>query len=576
MRILLFMLISSFMLVSLVACDNATLSTSSSITSQEEQSSDTQSEAESSKIQEEDTSDISQESKQEIVETEDDGDYLLITLQSIDGDYAQVKYKDDGVHIEFYGSNEFANGYAFFENSKGMFGEGIFYLNGKDSGDSQPIYTGNDGYSSVIISTSTENFWDNGLQYYLAESEAEFLKESIIGNEGETQHWVSTDIILHATDLNEKIVPQTTSIDMSTTYSNGQLSLTMQGNGEYIFDGHSAVLNVGDSSDYVMREYSYAGENYIAVIPEGDFLTVSIEYLDMNYGSNMRATVKFEKSNGSTSTQQPDDNSDPIVFVDSEMERIISEYLDIPVGEINKDHMSKIEVLSIYENALYDGPRNEEVFFWDTYNTGTSGNITTLDDLQYCANLKELYIGKNQINDISALSDLTQLTVINLTTNQISDISPLRNLTSLEKLTLDHNNISDASSLIELENLKLLDLGYNNDGTFNDIESISKMTTLESLTLYQNAFTDISLLSNLTDLEFLSLSTNDITDVSPLTDLTNLKTLYLGQNFNLSDISPLNNLNNLEFLSIRRTAVTNADQIPNLVENNAEILIEDE
>ena len=44
-----------------------------------------------------------------------------------------------------------------------------------------------------------------------------------------------------------------------------------------------------------------------------------------------------------------------------------------------------------------------------------------------------LRLNQNQINDISALSNLTNLTVLNLGGNQISDISILANLTNYEK-----------------------------------------------------------------------------------------------------------------------------------------------
>lgn len=73
-------------------------------------------------------------------------------------------------------------------------------------------------------------------------------------------------------------------------------------------------------------------------------------------------------------------------------------------------------------------------------------------------NLTSLGLPKNQIQDISALSNLTNLTILDLLDNQIQDISALANLTNLTSLNLSDNPIQDISvlaSLIELEYLVL-------------------------------------------------------------------------------------------------------------------------
>ena len=49
---------------------------------------------------------------------------------------------------------------------------------------------------------------------------------------------------------------------------------------------------------------------------------------------------------------------------------------------------------------------------------------------------------------MSALSGLTSLEALNLSTNLISDISALSNLTNLTNLYLSRNNISDLSPLV--------------------------------------------------------------------------------------------------------------------------------
>lgn len=76
-------------------------------------------------------------------------------------------------------------------------------------------------------------------------------------------------------------------------------------------------------------------------------------------------------------------------------------------------------------------------------------------------NLTGLYLKRNQIQDISALSNLTNLTGLDLSKNQIQDISSLANLTNLTSLKLWKNQIQDISVLANLTNLTRLDLSEN-------------------------------------------------------------------------------------------------------------------
>ncbi len=492
---------------------------------------------------------------------------LAITLVDHDGNFVDIKYRDSGITFEFIGENQFQNGYAFIKDSKTMFDEAVFLEDGKGSDTSETIYIIKNGAQEVYISKSDENYREEGELYYIQEEYMNLLTESFIGNSGETQHWGAVDVTIYSIDKKEIVVPESTYVNMTSTNTNGEISININGNGEWIFDNHEAFLQAN-----IPYRGIYAGWD-IYVYPEGDSIYVNIRYTDTELYDMRSVSVVFEKREENEdiySHIEIAESSTPIVFADKEMERLLSKHLNIPIGEIYKEHLELIEVIVIAGDDLYSYYTDETYFSFsglEFNGVREAGGITSLEDLKHCTNLKELYIGINQINDISGIADLTDLKIINLTSNQISDITPLENLINLERLTLDHNNISDASALVNLNNLKLLDLGNNNNSTFDDLESVSKITSLESLSLYQNACSDISLIANLTNLEYLGLSTNDITDVSPLKDLTNLRDLYLGQNYNLVDISPLNDLQSLEFLSVRRTGIKDTSQIPNLANN---------
>jgi len=87
--------------------------------------------------------------------------------------------------------------------------------------------------------------------------------------------------------------------------------------------------------------------------------------------------------------------------------------------------------------------------------------IVDLFGLEYAENILWLNLSQNQINDISLLSANTKLTQLFLGDNQISNITALSKLFDLYWLRLENNNISDISSLVAKPLLEYLYLGSN-------------------------------------------------------------------------------------------------------------------
>jgi Leucine-rich repeat (LRR) protein len=143
-------------------------------------------------------------------------------------------------------------------------------------------------------------------------------------------------------------------------------------------------------------------------------------------------------------------------------------------------------------------------------------NINNLSALSSLVNLSYLYLGSNQISDVSALSSLVNLSYLYLGGNQISDISALSSLVNLLYLYLGYNQISDISALSTLVNLSDLDLGYNQ---IFDISVLSGLVNLWHLDLGFNKISGICALNNLLNLAKLDLSDNKILSLKPLIGL---------------------------------------------------------
>ncbi len=189
-----------------------------------------------------------------------------------------------------------------------------------------------------------------------------------------------------------------------------------------------------------------------------------------------------------------------------------------------------------------------------------SNTVLDLSALSELTNLTSLNLNNNNISDLSALSESTNLTSLNLWNTNISDVSPLSELTQLTWLVLNNNTISDVSALSGLTNLTRLDLGSNN---ISDVSVLSELTQLNWLHLSGNNISDVSALSELTNLTSLNLNNNNISDISVLSELKNMSSLYLANN-NISDISALSGLTNLTRLNLGSNNISDVSVLSGL------------
>ena len=153
--------------------------------------------------------------------------------------------------------------------------------------------------------------------------------------------------------------------------------------------------------------------------------------------------------------------------------------------------------------------------------------------------LQQLYLGKNNISDISIFANmkLIYLQKLSLANNTIVDISCLDkfNFLELKELYLYNNYISDISVLskVKFKNIEKLSL-FSNE--IKDISILDKCSfpKLQVIRLDNNKIVDISVFSkvNFKSLEKLSLFNNNISDITGLSNmnLPSLKEIWLNGN----------------------------------------------
>ena len=195
-------------------------------------------------------------------------------------------------------------------------------------------------------------------------------------------------------------------------------------------------------------------------------------------------------------------------------------------------------------------------------------NISSLEGLENLTRLEELNLESNQVKDLKSLRGLKKLTYLNLRNNNIIHLDSL-NFNAIKELPIRrlslqynvHDNLdgtqiklSDISSLSQLKNLEVLEL---RDNGISELSPLVNLIKLEKLDLRENQIEDIAPLSELINLKELNLRDNKINDLSALSYLRNLHYLNIHSNGNINSLEPIGDLTGLQTLILRNVPVGN-------------------
>lgn len=197
---------------------------------------------------------------------------------------------------------------------------------------------------------------------------------------------------------------------------------------------------------------------------------------------------------------------------------------------------------------------------WETTSLDISNySIQNIEALSELSNLQYLTLDSNEISDLSPLSFLKQLQSLSVAGNQVEDLSPLASLEQLRSVDANYNRITDASPLRELKALEQLRLDSNpiipaDPAGSSTLDWIGDLPNLQSLHLCDLGINDCSFLENCPALTDLALSDNEISDLTPILRLDKLESLYLGHN-KLSSLEGISRLSGLEQLELEGNPV---------------------
>ncbi len=220
------------------------------------------------------------------------------------------------------------------------------------------------------------------------------------------------------------------------------------------------------------------------------------------------ASTEAPKSTAApAATSEPtQDPNAAIPFDDEVLEGMIRTYINKPDGDI-----TRADALSVTKLDLsMDG------------NDWSKPRIHSLEALRNFTNLTELKMNWALKNDgkgvdLSPLSGLVKLEVLQLACDEIYDISPLKPLVNLQGLWIwGCQYLSDISALSGMINMRDLWIKGN---SIQDISPLANMPHLNKLYIEENLVQDLSPLAGLKELTSLTLSDNPVMDYSVLKDI---------------------------------------------------------
>ena len=279
-------------------------------------------------------------------------------------------------------------------------------------------------------------------------------------------------------------------------------------------------------------------------------------------------------------------------FIETQLSGVISTYIDdaIKISDIKSQVVKDIinDQLKYYTFEFNNEEYITEIALKKVYNIQLNNknlDNSILEELLLFPNLSEIDLSNNNITDVSILSKLEKLNIL--------DISGNKNVTGYEKLnnlyTLKLNN-TNLISLNDISNINLFSLDLSNN-PYLDYNSLKLPSKLHRLLLDNTNFNGMDL-SNYTDLYELSIrnnnlqnldllkgnktiyvydiSNNDIKDYSALKDIiaglesTNSYTSaqITARSNNISDITIFNNLN-ISVLDISNNNITDLSNFKN-------------
>ena len=238
-----------------------------------------------------------------------------------------------------------------------------------------------------------------------------------------------------------------------------------------------------------------------------------------------------------------------VTIGDENIERdatIVELYSDLTTNnDLEKlKELKNLEALKIFGSFLDDDSVKiiGEVTWLKELSIAANPDVTDITPLSNLQDLTFLDVSNTKVADISCLSSLQNLHTLHISNTKVADLNCLEEFVALETLHMDYLGQLNAETILLPKTITTL---YCNGNNLESLDFVVKTDALLNLYAKNNNIRDISPLAGYS-LYIVDLSVNNITDLSQL-NVEKLDDLDVSTN-NISDISFLSgsNIRNLD------------------------------
>ena len=191
-------------------------------------------------------------------------------------------------------------------------------------------------------------------------------------------------------------------------------------------------------------------------------------------------------------------------------------------------------------------------------NCGVTDEQLASIDLRKLSNLTNLYLNNNALTNISALSEIKTLCVVNVNRNKLTSLSGLEKAIKLQKLYAAGNELTDLNGIV---NCTVLTHAALNDNKLTNADVLKKSSnTLEAIDLRNNQLSDISFLEGTAKLQLLFIDNNKIKTLAPLSGSKKLFKFSASNNL-IENVSELWGLEELKYIVLDNNKITDVNGI---------------
>ncbi|XP_024369166.1 protein phosphatase 1 regulatory inhibitor subunit PPP1R7 homolog [Physcomitrium patens] len=186
--------------------------------------------------------------------------------------------------------------------------------------------------------------------------------------------------------------------------------------------------------------------------------------------------------------------------------------------------------------------------------------VSVLSPCTALSDLKELVLRDNKLLKIPELSNLVNLTLLDVSYNKVSSMNGMSAISSsLTELYLSKNEIGKIEEIEHLTRLRVLELGSNR---IRVMEGLDQLKELQQLWLGRNRIQSVNL-CGLTGLLKISVQSNRLSSMAVFQECVNLTELYLSHN-QISVMEGLSTLQNLRVLDLASNKITDISNLEKL------------